>query len=161
MKWIVIFLGLLVVVSNNAVAELTPQDLESIRQIVEQVVDEKVIESEKRTDAKLDRLQSETNLKFDKLQAEINGIKWWLGGLTAIITSSIAGIIAIVIYVLNYTSKEVEKVKEHRDAINKYGERIFNLFENFDNLFGEFNQTFTLYKEHLRDHRIINHSEDN
>ena len=52
-------------IADNAIAELTPNDLEEIRKIVEKVVDEKIAESEKRTD-----------LKFDKIQAEINGLRW-------------------------------------------------------------------------------------
>ena len=49
MKWTLAILSFLVLFSGSAIAELTPKDLEAIRNIV----DDRITESEKRTDLKL------------------------------------------------------------------------------------------------------------
>lgn len=135
-------------IADNAIAELTPNDLEEIRKIVEKVVDERIAESEKRAD-----------LKFDKIQAEINGLKWGLG----LVAAFLIGQIALIIYALSQTSKEVEKVREYRDDVVKVvdeairiveesGENLRNTKEIFETLMqsiNDFQQAVKQFKEYL------------
>ena len=95
-------------ITNSAIAELTANDLNKIQRIVEKAVDEKITESEK-------RIIEHTDLKLDKVQSEINGLKWGIG----LVGAFLIGQIALIIYALSQTSKEVEKVREYRDTISK------------------------------------------
>ena len=135
-------------IADNAIAELTPNDLEEIRKIVEKVVDEKIAESEKRTD-----------LKFDKIQAEINGLRWGIG----LVAAFLIGQVALIIYALSQTSKEVEKVREYRDSVVKVvdeaigivkdsGENLRNAKETFETFMqstNDFQQAVKQFKEYL------------
>ena len=105
MKWTLAILSFLVLFSGSAIAELTPKDLEAIRNIV----DDRITESEKRTDLKLDKVQAEIN----GLRSEINGLRWGIG----LVALFVIGHVALIIYVLNQTSKEVEKVRGYCDNI--------------------------------------------
>lgn len=109
MKWTLAILSFLVLFSGSAIAELTPKDLEAIRNIV----DDRITESEKRTNLRLTELEKRTDLKLDKVQAEINGLRWGIG----LVALFVIGHVALIIYVLNQTSKEVEKVRGYCDNI--------------------------------------------
>ena len=100
-------------IANSAIADLTQQDLEEIRKIV----DERVTESEKRmkeyTDKKFSDFERRTDLKFERVYSETNGIKWFIG----FVSLFVIGEIALIIYTLTHTSKEVDKVKEYRNRV--------------------------------------------
>jgi hypothetical protein len=139
-------------IADNAIAELTPNDLEEIRKIVEKVVDERIAESEK-------RIIERTDLKLDKVQAEINGLRWGLG----LVGAFLIGQIALIIYALSQTSKEVEKVREYRDDVVKVvdeairiveesGENLRNAKETFETFMqstNDFQQAVKQFKEYI------------
>ena len=135
-------------IADNAIAELTPNDLEEIRKIV----DKRVTESEK-------RIIERTDLKLDKVQAEINGLRWGLG----LVGAFLIGQIALIIYALSQTSKEVEKVREYRDDVVKVvdeairiveesGENLRNAKETFETFMqstNDFQQAVKQFKEYI------------
>ena len=57
----------------------------------------------------LDKVQAEIN----GLRSEINGLRWGIG----LVALFVIGHVALIIYVLNQTSKEVEKVRGYCDNI--------------------------------------------
>ena len=147
MKWILVVLSFLVLFSGSAVAQLMPEDLDQIRQIVDKAID-----------------------------TRISGLQNWLVGLTigmfAITGSILIGSGALIIHVHSHTSKEVDQVRafrdeitrgslEHEESINKNVEKINKNAEKINKGIEEIEQTRLQTQEMLnqsREHskRVLN-----
>ena len=117
MKMILTILICSIIITNSGIAELTNQDIDKIQEIVRKIVEE----SEKRT------------------KAEINGLKWGIG----LLAMFIVGQIALIIYALSQTSREVEKVREYRDNVKE----VINVARESTSIVKEYNENLKDLRE--------------
>jgi hypothetical protein len=79
---VAIWILLVIMTATPALAELTPQDLEAIRQIVQEEVKAEIIESEKRTDLKFKAVNTRIDGMEKSLGTRIDGVEKSLGTRT-------------------------------------------------------------------------------
>jgi hypothetical protein len=98
MKGALVALSFLLVFSSSAIAELTPDDLERIREVVRE--------------------------EIRPLESKISTLQSWLVGLTIGMFAVVGGILIASVTLLIHTSRKVDEIRDYHDEVKESEIRI-------------------------------------
>ena len=132
MKWTsFVALCLITLITGSSYADLTPNDRDTIKKIVDNSLDKELknihreIDSvHKELDSVKSDLHSEINLVRSNMHREFDSVRSWLTAITALVGINLIGLISSLAFMYNHMSKIEDRIIGYRDAVATHATQV-------------------------------------